>query len=276
MNFNLNISNYLLLISIIFLIATIALLFVREDPDVAVLIKREENKKNNIEEEGIKETFSKIIKMFKNSYLREFLLIILISDIGCIFYDRIIQLVFLEKGISQQILTNISTVLVPVEVAICFTLSDIKVDFIKKYLFGYKYLIFFYFMQLAFVVLFEDFNSAFGDYLTYAAIFTLSFVRCIFDLIVHAAISGFFHRISDREIGATYITALNSTNNLAQKWPTVFVFALVDYFGYKLIGSLSIVYSGWYFFTYKNRLLKFETVDDSCWKIKNEEIVKDS
>ena len=86
-----------------------------------------------------------------------------------------------------------------------------------------------------------------------------------------AYLNGFFNKIIDKEIGATYITMLNSFNNLSEKWPGIFVFYLVDLIGYKLIGILSILYCIGYYMVSKSVFYRLDDLDESEWKINRKE-----
>ena len=113
-------------------------------------------------------------------------------------------------------------------------------------------------------------------------IFTLvilahSIVKTYYVLICFVSVCGFFHKITDRSIGATYITALNSSNNLSEKWPALFIFYLVDIVDYKIIGFVSIIYYVFYYVIFKNKILEYDESDENDWlsfKINKEEKIE--
>ncbi len=208
---------------------------------------------------------SLIKQLVKNKNFKSFVLIVGISNVGNIFFQKIISLVLIEKGVTQELLTNIGSILIPVELLISFYLSNLKQNFLKIFIFGNKYLIFVYIAELLFVY-FYDVKSLSTLALT-IYIFSISFSKTCLVIAAFTGICGFFHKVSDNTIGATYITALNSVNNLSWKWPGIFVFSLVDVMGYEKVGILSLLYCVVYVYSFEASLNKFDVSEESEWKI---------
>lgn len=277
-----------MILSLIWIIATFILLFISEKPfqNLKYLNKIQGNESNNIsgstkENNGnentesdaeepvlsISETFFKIKNAFKNQNLRGFIGILLISKIGQIFSFKLTGLILIEKGYPQENLTNLSTIMNLVEIIISFKLSNIKADFLKHYLNSYRKLFFVFGYELLILMAYENYKAVIDEYMfTFSAILLIhNIIKTYLILISFISVCGFFYKITDRSIGATYITALNSSKNLSEKWPAIFIFYLVDIINYKIIGVVSIIYSIGFYLTFKNKLEHFDQTDEAEW-----------
>ncbi len=208
--------------------------------------------------------------MAANKNLRRFVGILLLSNIGNIFFNNILGLVLLEKGISQELLTNIATLLIPIEIYFTFQLSKSTGSFLQTYFYGFKNLIFLYIIQLIFVVFYDfvkNFDSKLFNLPTIIVLFVLSLVKTLLCLNCHNGLGGFFHKISDNKIGATYITALYSFSNLSHKWPGIIIYTLVDYFGHIIVGVFSILYCGIFYFYFNKSFRELDESPTSEWKV---------
>ncbi len=244
-----------------FIIGTVILFFIKEIQD------------NNHEESlsSIVVTLKNIKIMASNKNLRKFIGIILLANLGNIFFHNVSTLVLLEKGLTQEMLTNVSTLLIPIEIYLSFYLSSTKEFFLTKYMNGSKKLIFVFIVQLLFLLSYDfikTFDEVFNGALIFILLFSLSLIKTIYCMECFSGLGGFFHKISDSKIGATYITALNSFNNLAHKWPGLVIFTLVDYFGYIIVGVLSITYCIGYYYYFRDNFKKLEDLNCEEWKIK--------
>jgi hypothetical protein len=257
-----SLEKYFLFICGIFIFGTLILFFIKE---------KEESHLDESESHSIMTTLRRIKTMTKNKNLRRFLGILLLTNIGNIFYNNILNLVLIEKGITQELLTNIGTLLIPIEIYFTFHLSKTTSKFLQTYFFGYKNLIFIYIIQLLFVQFYDSiasFDNKLFNMPTIIILFILSLSKTILCLNCHNGLGGFFHKISDNKIGATYITALYSFMNLSHKWPGVIIYTLVDYFGHIMVGVFSIIYCACFYFYFKKSFEELDNLPNSEWKIK--------
>lgn len=266
----LDLKTYFKFLAFVFIIASFILLFVKEQEDESNEQLTAEETNQHILEEGLIATFNKMKAMSKNKALRQFIPLILISKVGQIFNNKLTALILLEKGFSRETLTNISTLLIPVDLLISYNLSKIKSKFLSlHFLKGYYNLIFLYLAELLLLITFE-FNLKFMNYyLLIAFIIALSIIKTYYTLLSFNSMNGFFHKISDNKIGATYITALASASNLSEKWPGIFVFYFVDKFGFVFVGLLSILYCLIYFKFTQNLFKQIENRQEKEWKVGN-------
>jgi len=198
---------------------------------------------------------------------------LLFSKIGLIFSTKITPLIFIEKGYSQQKLTNLSSAITIIEILISIKLSNIKGNFLKVYLQSYKTMFFVFGFEMIILISYEFFREKIEEFSTlFFIILALHIVvKSYFYLVCFISMCGFFNRITDRSIGATYVTALYSANNLSEKWPGIFVFSLVDYVDYKIIGFLSILYSVCFYLIFKDSYIKYDESDEKDWLSYNSE-----
>ena len=59
---------------------------------------------------------------------------------------------------------------------------------------------------------------------------------------------------------------LNVINNLSEKWPNIFIYASVDYFGYYLVGIISIIYNLLYYNFSKKYWIMIESYEIKVWE----------
>jgi len=176
-------------------------------------------------------------------------------------------LILIDKGFPQENLTNLGTIVTFFEILISVKLSNLKKDFLKSYLSASKNLYFIFFLEIVILISYENYKPIIDNYLMLFNIFILLFiiVKVYFILFCFFSISGFFHRITDRSIGASYITALNSSNNFSEKWPGLFIFYLADIVNYKILGFVSILYCIAFYLIFRKKLIEYDESDDSDW-----------
>lgn len=189
------------------------------------------------------------------------------SKVGLIFSMKLTGLILIDKGYPQENLTNLSTIMTFIEIAISIKLSNLQKDFLKSYLSAFKKLFFVFTFEMLILIAFENFKEIFNQYslIFTAVLLAHSILKTYLILVCFVSVCGFFHKIIDRSIGATYITALNSSNNLSEKWPALFIFYLVDLVDYKIIGFVSIFYSVCFYFLCKDKIIEFDESDESEW-----------
>lgn len=210
------------------------------------------------------ETLKRVKKIFVNKNIRQFVGIILISNIGTTFFSKVSLLVLYEKGLSQELLTNISVICIPLELFISYHLSKSNEKLLHNYLYGFFGLIF---TSIGDIILLE-YISYLNRFYLIAIILSLKIVKIWLSFMIFIGVCGFFYKISDNKIGATYITALNSINNMASKWPDIFIFSLVDYLGYKIVALLSLLYSICFYLLFEKEIKKLDLADKQQWEIK--------
>jgi hypothetical protein len=180
------------------------------------------------------------------------------------------MLVLIDKGIPQSFFNNISTFLTPVELILTIYLSNLNTKFLHKYMLGFEYLIYIYSLEMLFISFYykiDNFDYSLPHIPLILFVLFLNITKKIFIIISYIGLSGFFHKISDDMIGATYITTLNSIKNISIVWPEFIIFYLVDIFGHNTIGIFSVFYSFIFLIKFKNIFIKLDELDYALWKI---------
>jgi len=209
---------------------------------------------------------SKIYKLVQNSNLRGFCFLLLISRVGFTFFFKIEKLILADKGFNKDILANF--ILISIFVELIFNIFVTKpidnyLTYGMKY---YKYYVLSHVLTLIYLYYYDDYKS--NETLTIVVLVLINilsgFTRSYFNL----GFYGFYNKISDRDIGGTYLTALNSVNNLSMSLPGIIVYPAIDYFGYLAVGTASIVYSFFFMFVLGNKLAKYDSIEKEKWKAK--------
>jgi hypothetical protein len=253
----LTLENYIFTIGVVFYVATAVVTIIPEGIDESRVDK------------SLFETYSILNDMRSNKYLLKLAMVCLLSKVGQIFFNSIAHLVLIQKGISEQTLTNISTILMPVEMAASYYTANFKSDFLGKYLSYFKYLAILYFFELIFLVGFDYWYSFGGHTSIVITIIIIDMIKSIYASLAYISIQGFFHLISDKGVGVTYITAIYTINNLSYKWPGIFIYTSIDWFGYEVVGLASLLYCAFYYNFFYNKMTGLEKEDASVWLVQH-------
>jgi hypothetical protein len=251
----LSLERYVFFIGCVIIIATFIVIFLPEDID------------ENRVDKGVFETYSIINKMRSNEYLMTLAVILLFSRISQIFFWGIAPLILVQKGISEQTLSNISTMVMPVELLTTYYTVNFKSDFLYKYLNFCKYLSIIYFFELIFFIGYDYWSQISNPTVIIIVIFIIEVIKTIFAQLVYICIQGFFHHVSDKKVGVTYITAIYTINNLSYKWPGIFIYSAMDIFGYEFVGIASLLYSVFFYNFFYYKMIALEKADPSVWLI---------
>lgn len=259
---------YFKFVSLFFFFETLILFFIEE---------RDYKEKNDEKHEGLIDTFKKMKKIVTNKNVLTFVFLLLFSKVGNVFSGGILDLVLIENGMSQNVYTNINTLFIPFRIIVSYCFSDIKGKYLSLFMKSYKNLIYIFILEYLYLMIFLYISSISSELflkkiwdsgISIIIIVAIWMGKCYIWQNYFSMINGFFNKIVDKEIGATYITTLNSFNNLSEKWPGIFVYYFVDLLGFKVIGILSIVYCILYYLIVKKKFEELENLDESEWMIK--------
>lgn len=261
-------STYIKLISLFFFFETLMLFFIEE---------RDYKENSDEKPEGLIDTFKKMKKIITNKNVLTFVFLLLFSKVGNVFSGSILDLVLIENGMSEKVYANINTIFIPFRIVVSYYFSDIKGKYLSLFMKSYKNLIYIFILEYLYLMIFLYISSINSDLffktfwdsgISITIIVAIWIGKCYIWENYFSVINGFFNQIVDKEIGATYITTLNSFNNLSEKWPGIFVYYFVDLLGFKIIGILSIVYCILYYLIVKGKFEKLENLNESEWMIK--------
>ena len=246
---------------IIFLIVNFALIFFfTEDFHL--------DKDELLEEEEISflETMRRVVKIFNLKGFKKYLFLILCKNVGMVYFMNVFSLVLIDKGLSKTSVSMLSTLTIPFQLMFLVRFGNIKENLMQTAMRAQLFISILSIFEIIILITFDFLDS----YILLGIIFIKSVIGSYFylkNLICH---QGFFNRIVDRSLGATYLTLLNSVNNLSGKWPTMLIYPGIDYLGSTQVGVISVVVSFVIYFSSKNSFIDYEKKDKEEWKIKKE------
>lgn len=255
----LNISNLCLITCVLFIVITLILFFFfTEDFHL--------DKEELLEEDEITftETMRRISKLYKIKGFKTFLFIIFIKNSGCSYFSSVYTLVLVDKGLSKTSISMISSLLIPLQLIFLVQFGKIKDNLMQIGLKAQLISCFLFIFDMAILMLFDYFDL----YLILSILLIKNIFSSYFQLKNLICHQGFFNKIVDRSLGATYLTLLNSINNLSGKWPSLIIYSAVDYLGSTAVGILSVFISFLIYFYIKPKLLDYEKKDLDEWKLK--------
>jgi len=216
----------------------------------------------------LKYNLNKIYLLTKNKNFIGFCLLVLISRAGFTFFFKIQNLILVDKGFNKDILANLSIIIIIVELVFNIIVHKPNNNFLSYAMKYYKYYLLSHVFSLLFIISFDFLISY--ELLTIITLIIITvfsnFLRSYFYLGFH----GFYNKISDREIGGTYLTALNSINNLSMTLPGVIIYPAIDYFGYLFVGVVSLLYSLFFIWMFTDKVITYENIENEKWKAKLE------
>lgn len=195
---------------------------------------------------SITEVYYRITQVMKQSHMKELMFILLVVKVGCSAIDSAAELVLLNYGIKREDLALLALLNLPFQIAfavISGNLSSGK-EPLRPWLSGYLFRVIIASLYLLFILLLSRteeaakfVNGAPSSAVTPTLptlylffIFCFSLALSFGSSLMMVSQGGFFARISDSSIGATYLTLLNTVANFGGTWPEFFVFYLIDFF----------------------------------------------
>ena len=220
------------------------------------------------EEISFLETMKRVWRLFKNKDLKIYLLILLIKNSGMVFFTNVLHLILVDKGLPKTTISMLSTLIIPFQLFFLYQFGKMKENLMKNGLKAQFVLCFICVFELLFLYFFDVFNSNF--YFMIAILFLNNIISSYFCLMNSICHQGFFNKIVDRSLGATYLTLLNSTSNLSVKWPTMIIYSAIDIFGSTYVGVASVIITFIIYFAIKDKLIEFDDKKLEEWKSKKE------
>lgn len=253
----LTLPTYLKIVSVAFVFGTILICFI-EEVDYRELGKEEQTSN------GLLNTLKKVFNLFSNSNFLTFISILLISKIGNIFSNSIFDLVLIDYGVTQSFYANLTAFFIPVRMIISYYFSNIQGNYLKIFMSCHIKLTLVFILEYIYLITYPiEYNS----YVKVILLIIMETIKVYLYELSFSSMCGFFCKIVDINLGATYITALHSVNNLSEGWPGIFVFHYVDVFGFKVIGIVSIIYCIVYYVCVRGIYYKIDDLPEQCWMV---------
>ncbi|KAM4693933.1 acetyl-coenzyme A transporter 1 isoform 1-T3 [Discoglossus pictus] len=200
---------------------------------VALLKKENHNERLNRDEaQNVKEAYSMLFSIVKMPAVLKFCVMILTAKIGFSAADAVTGLKLIERGVPKEHLALLAVPMVPLQILLPLIIS--------KYTAGPKPLSVFHKampfrllmgLEFAFLVWWTPRVSHEGGFpLYYYCVLLLSYALHQITLYsMFVAIMAFNAKVSDPLIGGTYMTLLNTVNNLGGNWPATMALWFVDH-----------------------------------------------
>ncbi|RNA05481.1 acetyl-coenzyme A transporter 1 [Brachionus plicatilis] len=210
---------------LVFIVSTTLILFFKSEKN----FYQEESLDNNF---SIKETFSLLNKILKLDPIKSLLIILFTSKIAFATSSiRILKMI--EAGVPKETLGLLNgffqfiQILTPILASKFFDLDRPLEAFLKIY----PIRIVFTLLLAIWVYITPQFRSVNDGGYTFQYFFLYMILNTVYCLIFSSMAlfkTAFFTEISDKNIGGTYMTLLNTIANIGLQWPTTLALYLVD------------------------------------------------
>ncbi|CAD5212995.1 unnamed protein product [Bursaphelenchus okinawaensis] len=186
---------------------------------------------------GVFETYSVLFKILCLKPMRVMVVVLLTAKIAFAAADSMTDLKLINAGITTDKIASRSIFLTPLQIILPWLLGKQTAGPkpLNVFLWAYPYRIL---MGVAFAALVywtPSFREANGEYpyLYYVIWIGAYYLHQISSYCIFLSMMAFNAQISDPKIGGTYMTLLNTLNNLGGNWPATFVLAITDFFNKK-------------------------------------------
>lgn len=211
-----------------------------------------------------------LVKDLKGFYfnlnLRWYIIFVLTSQIGFSTMANSASWKLIQQGFKKETISMISFITLPLNLAMSFIFGKFAKSSQEMKYYWIFYIILFCNNILIFLLVVEYANFSTGLFLSLYVISSIFGEGCL--TLIYVCQGGFINRISDEEVGGTYITFLNSMWNLGRFGTNSLVLFLLDYINYSILVVCSWIYICVYFFCFRNSILKLQTIRKDQWKLK--------
>jgi len=234
------------------------------------------------------QTYKQLWYLLQRKTILKLALVLLIGKVAFATHDNVTALKLLERGFPKQSLALMAVIQLPFEIAGTILVGKWSRGHepLAPYLLGMKLRLALCFVAVFIVYYFpteyiQDHhgNLPLGFYLLILGLSIL--YQFSSDALMFVSMGAFFARISDDNIGGSYMTLLNTISNFGGTWPKFFILWLMDqitvrspqdssiieYDGYYLCSVLSVILGSFIYFYVARQLRKLEQVHDDHWKV---------
>uniref|UniRef100_T1IYX5 Major facilitator superfamily (MFS) profile domain-containing protein n=1 Tax=Strigamia maritima TaxID=126957 RepID=T1IYX5_STRMM len=202
-----------------------------------VWIFKTEKVDNSDSDVGVSDTYITLWKIITKRHVLLFAAILLTAKIGFAATDAITGLKLIEAGVPKDKLALIAVPMIPVQMLLPLIISKYTAGPrpMNVYMKAIPYRLLFGLVAAALVWWTPIMHLGGGEFPTSYYVILLLFYACHQVTLYSMFVAGMaFHaRISDVDLGGTYMTLLNTLANLGGVWPTTLVLTLVDFFTLK-------------------------------------------
>jgi len=226
------IDKFMVFFGIVFIVST----------TLVMIFKKEVNDhvEEDEEEFTVKETYFQMWKILWLAPVKKLILILMTVKL-CFAADSLSYLKLIEAGVPKEKLGLLAIPLAPLQVILPLVISKYT-NGPKPFNFFIKAIPFRLFMGLVvagwvyITPLFKDENNEYPLYY-YVVCMLINMVHTIFTYTMFVSQMAFYAQISDKSIGGTYMTFLNTLSNLGGIWPQTLALYLVNSLTFKFCSS---------------------------------------
>ncbi|PAV64318.1 hypothetical protein WR25_25387 [Diploscapter pachys] len=225
----------------IFIITTTLVLIFKKEVDNSLEVTKGDSSNDEEKDEelemGIVETYSVLWKILKLKPMIYMLIILMTGKIAFSATDGMTSLKLIHMGVPKDRLASISLFLTPLQILLPWMIGKWTAGPrpLNIFLMSYPYRIF---IDGVFAVLvwwtpaFRTEDGKFGN-LVYVVWIAGYIFHQVASYSMFVSMMSFNAQISDPRIGGTYMTLLNTINNLGGNWPVTVILSVTDWFTYK-------------------------------------------
>lgn len=251
-----DLSGYVFFWGWVFIITTTLVLIFKHEVDKSLDKKNNttvaETAENDDEELelGITQTYLVLWKIIKLKPVILMLVILITGKMAFAATDGMTSLKLIGMGIPKDRLASIGVFLTPMQILLPWIIGKWTAGPrpLNIFLMAYPYRIFIGGVFAALVWWTPHFRLADGnfEYTVYLVWIAGYIFHQVATYSMFVAVMGFCAQISDPRIGGTYMTMLNTVNNMGGNWPVTAILSIADWFTYKdcvVKGTKDILYS---------------------------------
>ena len=210
-----------------------------------------------------------LIKEFKGFYfnknLRFLIFFFLTWKFGTFTIIATFSFKMIQEGFPKEKISTISTFLIPLNFLISFLVGEyVRSGREMTNYFRYCLITFFNNFFLYFLILIYGSISN-GLFIFLIIIGIIIKEGCITAIFVNQG--AFQNRISDEDVGATYLTFLNSVSNFGKMGSTSIVLFLMNIFDFNVLVFFGFIYTLVYFLLFYKTIIGLEKIEKKDWKL---------
>eukprot|EP00871_Galdieria_phlegrea_P001239 jgi/Galph1/2115/GphlegSOOS_G782.1 len=199
---------------------------------VLLVVSRREDPPAKNSPQKLSRSFYHLYRLLQLSSLRSLIAVLLLGKVAFAVHDNVYSLKLLERGFRRQDLAFIAVFQLPFQLVGTIVIS--RWCTLKRplfpYILGYKIRLFLIIPFILLIAVVDNFETP----VYFALVMLLNILYHIAsDVLMFVSMGAYFARISDENMGGTYLTLLNTLQNLGGTWPKMLALFLVDQLTWK-------------------------------------------
>ncbi|CAF0891900.1 unnamed protein product [Brachionus calyciflorus] len=249
------IEGFMKFFGLVFLITTTLVLFFKKEKDCDSTDSLEDTL-------TLTQTYQLVLQIINLSCVKKLSFLLLTSKIA-FGLQSMIYLKLIEKGVARESLGILAIPLTPFEIVLPLLISRFSngPKPLSIFINTYPFRILSSSIMVFWVFLTPGFKNSDGQYgmLFFICCILINAFNSIWNTTQSVTLMSFFTRVSDKTVGGTYMTLLNTISNIGTSWPSTVSLYIVDWLSVKVCTYDEISY-GAYLNKTKNSTLEFKKI----------------